>query len=67
MGTNLEEQAGQFTVLNTGSRGRESENRFECGHRSRHLWMGCAGQSDHTRTRKGTSLMDENGAFMEMS
>lgn len=67
MGTKFEEQAGQFMVLNAGSRGRESENWFECGHRSRHLWMGCAGQSDHTRTRKGASLMDENGTFMEPS
>jgi hypothetical protein len=39
--------------------------------------MGCAGQSDHMRTQKESSgrggqlrvagLMDENGAFMEMS
>lgn len=78
VGAEFEEQAGFWLlVLNTGSRGRESENRFECGHRSRHLWMGCAGQSDHMRTQKESSgrggqlrvagLMDENGAFMEMS
>lgn len=52
MGTEFEEQDGQLKVLNTGSRGRESENRFECGHRSRHLWRDVLANQITLRTRK---------------